>query len=52
MGWRRTLIGLAVSAVFLVLLLRQVDGGELRDALGEAEPGWLILAFLVYFGAL
>ena len=52
MGWRRTLIGLAVSAVFLVLLLRQVDGGELRDALGEAEPGWLVLAFLVYLGAL
>jgi uncharacterized protein (TIRG00374 family) len=45
-------IGLGVSALFLALLLRQVDGGELRDALAEAQPGWLALGFAVYLLAL
>jgi uncharacterized protein (TIRG00374 family) len=52
--WRdpRVWIGLAVSAVFLVLLLRRVDGAELRAALGDIEPGWLAIALVVYLVAL
>lgn len=49
---RRVWLGLAISAVFLVLLLRQVDGDGLRDALGDAEPSWLVGAFTVYLVAL
>lgn len=41
---RRLYLGLGVSAVFLVLLLRQVDGDELAEALREARPGWIALA--------
>ena len=52
LGKRRTAIGFGVSAVFVVLLLRQVDGGELRDALGAAGPGWLAAGFGVYLVAL
>ena len=52
MKWRRSLIGLAVSAIFIVLLLRQVSGPELRDAFGAASPGWLAAAFAIYLGAL
>ncbi|MEZ4501141.1 MAG: lysylphosphatidylglycerol synthase transmembrane domain-containing protein [Dehalococcoidia bacterium] len=52
--WRqpRVWLGLAVSAIFLVLLLRQVDGGELLDALRDVEVGWLVVALAVYLGAL
>jgi hypothetical protein len=46
----RLLIGLAVSAVFLVLLLRQVDGAEMWDALREVSPAWIVLA-LAFLGA-
>ena len=52
MGKRRPAIGLGVSAIFVVLLLRQVDGGELRSALGDANPGWLVAGFAVYLVAL
>ena len=52
MSKRRSAIGLGVSALFIVLLLRQVDGGELRSALGAAEAGWLIAGFAVYLVAL
>lgn len=45
---RRLYLGLGVSALFVVLLLRQVDGGELADALREAEPAWLVLAAPAY----
>jgi uncharacterized protein (TIRG00374 family) len=51
-GKRRAAIGLAVSALFVALLLWQVDGGELREAFGEAQPAWLAVAFAVYLGAL
>ena len=46
----RILIGLLVSVVFLVLLLSQVDRGELLDALRQVSPGWIAVA-LVLFGA-
>ena len=52
MSWRRALLGLVVSAIFVALLLRQVDGPELRDAFADAQPGWLIGGFAVYLGAL
>jgi uncharacterized protein (TIRG00374 family) len=42
----------AVSVLFLGLLLRQVDGGELRAAITEMRPEWLALALVVYFVAL
>jgi len=48
----RVWIGLGISLLFLVLLLRQVDGEELRDAFANAEPGWLAVAFAVYLVAL
>ena len=40
----RALLGLLVSALFLVLLLRQVDLGEVWDALRGVEWPWLLLA--------
>lgn len=46
----RILIGLAVSVVFLVLLLAQVDREELGDALRGLSPSWIALS-LVLFGA-
>jgi uncharacterized protein (TIRG00374 family) len=49
---RRVWIGLAVSIVFLALLLRQVDGHELGTALEEIQPTWLVAAFAVELGAL
>lgn len=41
-------LGLAISGVFLALLFRSTDLGELKDALREAEYWWLLPAFLVY----
>jgi uncharacterized protein (TIRG00374 family) len=49
---RRVWIGLAVSVLFLALLLRQVDRHELASALEEIQPGWLVAAFAVEMGAL
>jgi uncharacterized protein (TIRG00374 family) len=51
-AWLRIGVGLVVSAIFLVLLLRQVDGGELVDSLREVEPVPLALAAPVYALAL
>ena len=48
----RVVIGLAVSALFIVLLLRQVDGGELAGALRDIRPGWLLLAAIPYLAGL
>ncbi|HJM90246.1 MAG TPA: lysylphosphatidylglycerol synthase transmembrane domain-containing protein, partial [Dehalococcoidia bacterium] len=45
---RRVLFGLAVSAIFLVLLLWQIDLSEIGTALKNAEPGWILLATPVY----
>ena len=49
---RRVVIGLAVSALFLVLLLRQVDRGELARTLRETRPEWLLAAAVPYFAGL
>lgn len=49
---RRVWIGLVVSVVFLVLLLRSVDRDELSSALHQIDPSWLVLAFAVELAAL
>jgi uncharacterized protein (TIRG00374 family) len=49
---RRIVLGLLVSAVFLALLLRQVDRAELGDALAAIDARWLVLAFAVELAAL
>jgi hypothetical protein len=46
----RILIGLGVSALFLVLLLRSVDMQELLDSLRGLSPTWIAVS-LVLFGA-
>ena len=53
-AWRqpRVWLGLVVSAAFFVLLLRQVDGRELLDAIREVRPAWLVVALAVYFAGL
>jgi uncharacterized protein (TIRG00374 family) len=45
---RRVLFGLAVSVIFLVLLLWQVDLSEIGMALREAQPGWIVAAAPIY----
>ena len=52
MGKRRAAIGLAVSLLFVALLLWRVDFAELGDAFADARPAWLVLAFGVYLVAL
>ncbi len=48
----RIWVGFAVSALFLALLLRQVDRGELVTALAGVHGEWLLLAVAVEFAAL
>jgi uncharacterized protein (TIRG00374 family) len=47
-SWR-TLLGLAVSAVFLYFAFRGQDFGEIRDALKEANLWWMPAALALYF---
>jgi uncharacterized protein (TIRG00374 family) len=44
--WRSLLIGGTISAVCLVLLLRQVDLGRTAEAFTQADPAWLGLSLL------
>jgi uncharacterized protein (TIRG00374 family) len=44
MGRWRILLGLAISAIFLALLLRSVDLDAVGNAIADAEPGWVLLA--------
>jgi glycosyltransferase 2 family protein len=37
----RLLVGIAISAVFLAVTLRNVDLGKAADAIGHATPAWL-----------
>lgn len=48
----RLWLGFAVSALFVVLLLRQVDPGELADAVRGVRPAWLLAAGAVYLAGL
>lgn len=48
----RVWIGLAVSALFMALLLRQVDRDELLASLAGVRVGWLVVAIAVEFIAL
>ena len=52
MSKRRAAIGLAVSLLFVALLLWRVDFTELGDAFADAQPAWLAVAFGVYLVAL
>jgi hypothetical protein len=42
------LLGLAVSAAALALVLRWAGWGPLNEALRRVEPGYLLLGVLVY----
>lgn len=46
---RRTLIGFVVSAVFLLLFLRQLDGLKLTEALAGVDYRWVVAGIPVYF---
>ena len=48
----RAAVGIAGSAVFLLLLLRQVDLGEVGDAFSEVTWGWVLLAALPFAAGL
>jgi hypothetical protein len=50
---KRFWLGLAVTGLFLYLVLRQLDTQALRLAVVQAQYGWLVPAFVVYiFGYL
>ena len=42
-------LGLAVAAFFVWLIMRQVDGAELMAALGEVRPGWIVAGVALFF---
>lgn len=44
--WRSLLVGGAISAVCLFLLLRQVDLARTGEAFAQAEAGWLALSLI------
>ena len=48
MGRWRIIVGIAVSAIFLALLLVSVDRGEVVDAIADANPWWFLAATPVY----
>jgi uncharacterized protein (TIRG00374 family) len=50
--WRSLLVGGAISAVCLVLLLRTVDLGRTRDAFAQADPAWLACALALIVASL
>ena len=52
MGNRRLWLGLAVTSVFLIALVLQVDADELATALSEANYGYVIPGIATYFGSL
>ena len=45
----RTLLGLGLAGLFLWLILRQVDSGEMLRILGGARPDWTALAIAAFF---
>ncbi len=47
----RTWIGIAVSALFLVLLLAQVDHGDVLEAVRGVSPAWLAPALVLLAGS-
>ncbi|CAH2031536.1 lysylphosphatidylglycerol synthase transmembrane domain-containing protein [Trichlorobacter ammonificans] len=44
-------LGCGVSLLFLVLILRKVDGRQLLDALGRLHPGYLLAALVSTFAS-
>ena len=45
---RRSLLGLLVSLAFVLLFLRQVDTTKIVEAMGGANPAWLLAGVPVY----
>jgi hypothetical protein len=43
----RLLVGIAISAVFLIVTLRNVDLGKAADAIGHSAPAWLAVALVI-----
>lgn len=43
----RLLVGVVISAIFLVVTLRNVDLGKAADAIGHAAPAWLAIALVI-----
>ncbi len=44
-------VGMAVSLLFLVLVLRKIDGRQLLDSLAGVHPGYLVAAILSTFAS-
>jgi uncharacterized membrane protein YbhN (UPF0104 family) len=47
-SWMKTLLKLAVTCLAFYLVFRKVSWTEVRGTLADLQPGWLILAFLLY----
>lgn len=45
-GWGRTLVGFAITAVFIFLVARQLSPAQVLDALSTLNPAWLAAAVL------
>lgn len=45
-------VGIAVTAVFLGLLMLRIDFAEMREALADANYAYLIPAIIIYYGSL
>lgn len=48
MSWRAW-VGTAISVVFIYFAFRGQDLGEIRQALGEVNPWWILPALVLYF---
>ena len=48
----RIAAGFAITVAFLLLLLRAVSPGEVWRSLAGVRPWWLVVALLVYAGAI
>jgi uncharacterized membrane protein YbhN (UPF0104 family) len=47
-SWMKTLLKLAVTCLAFYLVFRKVSWSEVRETLSTLQPGWLLLAFLLY----
>ena len=50
MNRKRMLLGLLLAAIFLYLFLRNLDFGELWQAIRKGDPWWLLLSAVLAFG--
>jgi glycosyltransferase 2 family protein len=47
-GRWRAVLGIAVAAIFLALLLRHISLAEMRNVFGQARPIWLVWAVVAF----